>query len=120
MASANEQRSQFELLFSLCKQTDPDSLSLKLVHLLQFSPAQEARAMSAILLRRQLTRDDSYIWPRLSPTTQSSLKSILLSCIQREEVKSISKKLCDTISELASEILADNGWRELLPFMFRR
>ncbi|KAK9941431.1 hypothetical protein M0R45_018032 [Rubus argutus] len=119
MSSSNEQRSQAELLFNLCKQTDPDSLSLKLAHLLQFSPAQEARAMSAILLRKQLTRDDSYLWPRLSANTQSTLKSILLSCIQREDIKSISKKLCDTISELASGILPDNGWPELLPFMFQ-
>ncbi|KAM5575595.1 hypothetical protein ABKV19_014513 [Rosa sericea] len=75
--------------------------------------------MSAVLLRKQLTHDDSCLWPRLSLTTQSSLKSIVLSCIQREEVKSISKKLCDTISELASGILPDNGWPELLPFMFQ-
>ncbi|KAL6275144.1 hypothetical protein ACE6H2_018745 [Prunus campanulata] len=119
MSSSNEQRSQAELLFNLCKQTDPDSLSLKLAHLLQFSPAPEARAMSAILLRKQLTRDDSYLWPRLSPATQSNLKTILLTCIQREDTKSISKKLCDTISELASGILPDNAWPELLPFMFQ-
>ncbi|XP_068337995.1 uncharacterized protein [Pyrus communis] len=119
MSSANEQRSQAELLFNLCKQTDPDSLCLKLAHLLQFSPAAEARAMSAILLRKQLTRDDSYLWPRLNPTTQSSLKTILLTCIQQVDNKSISKKLCDTISELASGILPDNGWPELLPFMFQ-
>lgn len=75
--------------------------------------------MSAILLRKQLTRDDSYVWPRLSPATQSSLKSIFLACIQREEAKTIIKKLCDTISELASGILPDNGWPELLPFMFQ-
>ena len=109
MSSSNEQRSQAELLFNLCKQTDPDSLSLKLAHLLQFSPHPEGRAMSAILLRKQLTRDDSYLWPRLNPNTQSSLKSILLACIQREETKSIAKKLCDTVSELASGILPDNG-----------
>ncbi|GMN67997.1 hypothetical protein TIFTF001_037063 [Ficus carica] len=119
MSSSNEQRSQAELLFNLCKQTDPDSLSLKLAHLLQFSPHPEGRAMSAILLRKQLTRDDSYLWPRLNPNTQSSLKSILLACIQREETKSIAKKLCDTVSELASGILPDNGWPELLPFMFQ-
>ncbi|EXC34494.1 hypothetical protein L484_019091 [Morus notabilis] len=119
MSSSNEQRSQAELLFNLCKQTDPDSLSLKLAHLLQFSPHPEGRAMSAILLRKQLTRDDSYLWPRLNPNTQSSLKSILLVCIQREETKSIAKKLCDTVSELASGILPDNGWPELLPFMFQ-
>lgn len=75
--------------------------------------------MSAILLRKQLTRDDSYVWPRLSPATQSSLKSIFLACIQREEAKTITKKLCDTVSELASGILPDNGWPELLPFMFQ-
>ncbi|KAL4611944.1 uncharacterized protein LOC142606716 [Castanea sativa] len=119
MSSSNELRSQAESLFNLCKQTDPDSLSLKLAHLLQFSTHVEARAMSAILLRKQLTRDDSYLWPRLNVSTQSSLKSILLSSLQREESKSISKKLCDTVSELASGILPDNGWPELLPFMFQ-
>jgi len=119
MSTSNEQRSQAEIIFNLCKQTDPNSLALKLAHLLQFSPHVEGRAMSAILLRKQLTRDDSYVWPRLSPATQSSLKSIFLACIQREEAKTIIKKLCDTISELASGILPDNGWPELLPFMFQ-
>jgi hypothetical protein len=118
MSTSNEQRSQAENIFNLCKQTDPNSLALKLAHLLQYSPSVEARAMSAILLRKQLTRDDSYLWPQLSPSTQSSLKSIFLACVQHEEAKTITKKLCDTISELASGILPENGWPELLPFMF--
>ncbi|KAF3442233.1 hypothetical protein FNV43_RR16149 [Rhamnella rubrinervis] len=119
MSTTNDQRSQAEALFNLCKQNHADSLSLKLAHLLQASPHPEARTMSAILLRRQLTRDDSFLWPRLAPTTQATIKSILLSCLQREDTKSISKKLCDTVSELASGILPDNGWPELLPFMFQ-
>ncbi|XP_076913708.1 uncharacterized protein LOC143572424 isoform X1 [Bidens hawaiensis] len=119
MSSSNDQRSQAELLFNLCKQTDPNSLFLKLGQMLQMSPHMEARAMSAILLRKQLTQDDSLIWNRLSPATQSSLKSILLTCVQQEEAKTIMKKLCDTVSELASVILPDNGWPELLPFMFQ-
>ncbi|XP_057982849.1 uncharacterized protein LOC131167857 [Malania oleifera] len=119
MSSTNDQRSQAESLFNLCKQHHPDALSLKLVHLLHSSPHQEARAMSAILLRKQLTRDDSYIWPRLSPSTQASIKSTLLDCVHREGTKTISKKLCDTVSELASGILPDGGWPELLPFMFQ-
>nr|DAD30144.1 TPA_asm: hypothetical protein HUJ06_031612 [Nelumbo nucifera] len=119
MSSGNEQRSQAETIFNLCKQNHPDALSLKLAQLLQSSPHVEVRAMSAILLRKQLTRDDSYIWPRLSASTQSALKSHLLACVQREEAKSISKKLCDTVSELASGILPDGGWPELLPFMFQ-
>jgi hypothetical protein len=119
MSSSNETRSQAEILFNLAKQHDPNSLSLKLAQLLQFSPHLDARAMSAVLLRKLLTRDDSYLWPRLSLQTQSSLKSILLACLQQESVKSITKKLCDTVSELASGILPDNGWPELLPFMFQ-
>ncbi|PIA53962.1 hypothetical protein AQUCO_00900498v1 [Aquilegia coerulea] len=119
MSSGNEQRSQAEVLFNLCKQNHPDALSLKLVHLLESSSHVEIRAMSAILLRKQLTRDDSYIWPRLSPSTQTALKSHLLVCVQREDTKSITKKLCDTVSELASGILPDGGWPELLPFMFQ-
>ncbi|GMP53704.1 hypothetical protein CsSME_00019093 [Camellia sinensis var. sinensis] len=82
-------------------------------------PLSQARAMSAILLRKQLTRDNSYIYPNLSPPTQSTLKSTLLDCVGHETAKTISKKLCDTISELASSILPDGGWPALLPFMFQ-
>uniref|UniRef100_A0A1J3DTI8 Importin-5 n=1 Tax=Noccaea caerulescens TaxID=107243 RepID=A0A1J3DTI8_NOCCA len=119
MSSSNEQRSAAETLFNLAKQSNPDTLALKLAHLLQLSPHPEARAMAAVLLRKLLTRDDAYLWPRLSLSTQSSLKSSMLSCIQREEAKSISKKICDTVSELASGILPENGWPELLPFVFQ-
>ncbi|KAI3935949.1 hypothetical protein MKX01_021900 [Papaver californicum] len=119
MATGNQQRSEAESLFNICKQDHPDALSLKLAHLLQYSPHVEARAMAAILLRKQLTRDDSYLWPRLSQSTQSALKSQLLMCLQNEEAKQISKKLCDTVSELAAGILPENQWPELLPFMFQ-
>ena len=70
--------------------------------------------MSAILLRRQLTD----IWPRLADSTRSALKSLVLTSLQTEQIKSISKKLCDTVSELASLLLPDNSWPELLPFIF--
>ncbi|CAL0306445.1 unnamed protein product [Lupinus luteus] len=125
MSSSNDQRSHAESLFNLCKQNDPNTLSLKLAHLLHSSPHHEARAMAAILLRKQLTRlhnevdDSNYLWPRLNGNTQSTVKSLLLSSLQAEQSKSISKKLCDTVSELASGIVPDNGWPELLPFMFQ-
>ncbi|XP_028790376.1 importin-5 [Neltuma alba] len=119
LSTTNDQRSQAESLFNLCLQTHPDALFLKLAHLLQSSPRPEARTMSTILLRRQLTRQDANLWPQLAPSTQSSLKLVLLNSLQTEDVKSITKKLCDTISELASVILPDGGWPELLPFMFQ-
>ncbi|KAJ0793168.1 putative armadillo-like helical, TOG domain, importin beta family [Helianthus annuus] len=119
MSASNEQRSNAEELFNLCKQADPNRLVLKLAHMLQLSPHMEARAMSAVLLRKQLTQDESLVWNSLSPETQSSLKSVFLNCVQNEQAKTIMKKLCDAISELASVILRDNGWPELLPFMFQ-
>ncbi|KAK7826615.1 importin-5 [Quercus suber] len=114
MSSANEQRSHAESLFNLCKQSHPDALALQLSNLLQSSPRPESRTMSAILLRRQLTD----IWPRLADSTRSALKSLVLTSLQTEQIKSISKKLCDTVSELASLLLPDNSWPELLPFIF--
>ncbi|KAL2557151.1 ARM repeat superfamily protein [Forsythia ovata] len=119
MSSSNEQRSQAESIFNLIKQNDPNSLAIKLAHLLSSSLHHEARAMSAILLRKQLTRDDSFIWPQLTESTRSAIKNILLSSVQREESKSIIKKLCDTVSELASSLLPENQWPEILPFMFQ-
>ncbi|XP_020574529.1 importin-5 [Phalaenopsis equestris] len=127
MSSANELRSQAEALFNLCRDRHPDALALKLAQVLHSSQSLEIRAMAAVLLRKQVTSSSggdseespSYIWSRLSPATQSSIKSLLLSAVQREEMKSIAKKLCDTVSELASNLLPDGTWPELLPFMFQ-
>ncbi|KAL9274571.1 Importin-5-like protein [Drosera capensis] len=126
MSTSNDQRSHAESIFNLAKQSSPDALSLKLLHLLASSPHLEARAMAAVLLRRILTRSSSsdddanrFLWPRLTADTQSAIKSMLLVSVQREEAKSIAKKLCDTVSELASGIVPENNWPELLPFMFQ-
>ncbi|KAL5072312.1 hypothetical protein RYX36_011296 [Vicia faba] len=123
MSSSNDLRSQAENIFNLCKQTYPDSLILKLVQLLHTSPNPETRTMSTILLRRHLTRhhDDSFIYPHLTASTQSTLRSLLLSSLHQEPVKSIAKKLCDTVSELASALLSEDfaSWPDLLPLLFQ-
>jgi len=85
----------------------------------QVSQQLEVRAMVAILLRKLITKDDVSLWPQLSPATQNAVKGQLLLCVQREEEKSISKKLCDTVAELAAGILEEGMWPELLPFMFQ-
>ncbi|CAL0323404.1 unnamed protein product [Lupinus luteus] len=124
MSSTNDQRSYAESLFNLSKQTHPDPLFLNLANLLR-SLNPETRTISAILLRRHLTRhhDDStsssFIYPHLSLSTRASIKSLLLSSLHSEPIKSITKKLCDTVSELAASILADNDWPELLPLLFQ-
>ncbi|KAJ8645121.1 hypothetical protein MRB53_006869 [Persea americana] len=121
MSSSNQDRSEAESVFNLCKNQDPDSLALKLANILHSSPSAELRAMSAILLRKQLSPSDpSSIWRRLSPSTHSSLKSLLLSSLRRDDSsKSISRKLCDTVAELASALLPDGAWPDLLPLLLR-
>ena len=118
MSSVNEQRSQAESLFNLCRDHHPETLVVRLAHFLHSSAHHEVRAMCAVLLRKQLTSSGD-LWSRLSPTAQSDLKSVLLVSVQREDIKSISKKLCDTVAELASLLLPDNAWPEFLPFMFQ-
>ncbi|CAL9182753.1 unnamed protein product [Musa hybrid cultivar] len=127
MSSSNEQRSHAESLFNLCRDLHPDALAHKLASLLHSSPAFDLRAMSALLLRKLLTyrvgsfasdADLSYLWPRLSPSSQASLKSLLLSALHLETDRSVSKKLSDAISVLASSLLPDSAWPQLLPFLF--
>lgn len=80
--------------------------------------------MSAILLRKHLTNaasadGDSFLYPRVSESTRSTIKNTLLASLQQETTKSITKKINDTVSELAASALPDGGWPELLPFMFQ-
>ncbi|GMY16412.1 hypothetical protein FCV25MIE_11651 [Fagus crenata] len=65
MSSSNELHYMAETHFNICKQIDPDVLSLNLALLLTAPRGTDhARAMSAILLRNLLfTRDDSLPWP---------------------------------------------------------
>ncbi|KAG6751881.1 hypothetical protein POTOM_044092 [Populus tomentosa] len=121
MSSSNDQRSTAEFLFNLCKQTHPDSLLLRLTQLLSSSSVLDIRAMSAVLLRKHLTSatEDSFLYPQLTESTRSTIKNSLLSSLQHETTKSITRKINDTISELAASVLPDGGWQELLPFMFQ-
>eukprot|EP01018_Ginkgo_biloba_P022660 Gb_23625 [translate_table: standard] len=119
MSAGNKQRGHAEALFNLCKQHRPDTLVLKLLYTLQSCGQVEIRAMSAILLRKQVAKDESSLWPRLSPQTHATIKAQLLICVQREETKTIVKKLCDTVAELAAGLIEEGQWPELLPFMFQ-
>jgi importin-5 len=56
----------------------------------------------------------------LSDGGKSVVKSEMLNCIKEEPQRTITKKVCDTVSELGAVLLEDAaGWPELLPFMFQ-
>ena len=114
----NAARVQYESLFNECKK-QPDLLCLQLTRAMRTSGAQETREMASILLRRVLTKDEVSLWANLQQQTQDGVKGELLKLLQEESTRSIVRKACDTICELAAGILEEGKWPELLPFLFQ-
>ena len=114
----NAARVQYESLFNECKK-QPDLLCLQLTRAMRTSGAQETREMASILLRRVLTKDEVSLWANLQQQTQDGVKGELLKLLQEESARSIVRKACDTICELAAGILEEGKWPELLPFLFQ-
>jgi hypothetical protein len=50
-----------------------------------------------------------------TPYTQAALKGQLLKALVEEPQKSVVHKVCDTVSELAAELLDKGEWPEVLP-----
>ncbi|KAM3217892.1 hypothetical protein P3L10_022421 [Capsicum annuum] len=101
MSHSNVQRSRAESVYNFIKKNYPNQLAMKLVNHVSSAKVVESCCMSSVLLRKCVTKG----------------MVMLLRCIQVEESKSVVKKLCDAVSELASSILPVNGWPE--PFLFR-
>lgn len=58
------------------------------------------------------------LYPAITHThkhTQAAIKSELLKSLVEETEKSVLHKVCDTVSELAAELMDRNEWPELLP-----
>jgi hypothetical protein len=117
-SSDNTARTQYELLFNETKK-QPDLLCLQLVRAMRTSGAVETREMASILLRRVLTKDEVSLWANLQLQTQDGVKSELLKSLTEEGTKSITRKVCDIVCELAAGILEEGKWPELLPFLFQ-
>ncbi|RHZ18972.1 hypothetical protein DYB31_012701, partial [Aphanomyces astaci] len=81
--------------------------------------SDDVRGLAAVLLRRVLIRDEVSLWTNAAASTQHSVKTDLLHVLTYETNRSIRRKLCDTVGELASSILEEGEWEELLPCMFQ-
>ncbi|KAH9315236.1 hypothetical protein KI387_023863 [Taxus chinensis] len=113
MSTGNESRGKAEDLFNACTQKHPATLILKLVHILQYGSQPGLRSMTAVLLRKQIG-----LWSKLDECSCHAVKEQILVCLQREETKSVLRKLCDTVAELAASISEEDEWPELLSFLF--
>jgi importin-5 len=117
---ANEARSQAERQFHALRSSHPDALALSLAQLL-LSPAHPSAPIAAVLLRRLIApSSQSFVYPALSPASQSSLRALLLSAASAPALpRSVSKKLSDAVAELASFLLPSNAWPDLLTFLYK-
>ncbi|KAL6637674.1 hypothetical protein ACP70R_025246 [Stipagrostis hirtigluma subsp. patula] len=117
---ANEARSRAERQFHSLRGSHPDGLALSLAQLL-LSPAHPSAPIAAVLLRRLIApSSQSFVYPALSPASQSSLRALLLSAASAPALpRSVSKKLSDAVAELASFLLPANAWPDLLTFLYK-
>ncbi|KAF0734185.1 hypothetical protein Ae201684P_003140 [Aphanomyces euteiches] len=118
MSPENSVRNHAEMIFENMK-ADSDSTLLPLLQVIRSNLSDDVRSLAAVLLRRVLIRDEVSLWTNASADTQNRVKTDLLHVLTYETNPSIRRKLCDTVGELASSILEEGEWEELLPCMFQ-
>nr|CAG4643007.1 EOG090X00U8 [Ilyocryptus agilis] len=77
--------------------------------------------MAAVLLRRVISNEFDDFYGKLSPENQVHLKNELLATIQSETQTGMRRKICEVVSELARQLLDEDGnnlWPEFLRFLF--
>lgn len=85
--------------------------------------SEEARQMSAVLLRRIFSNDFLDFYPKLSPDNQLQLKQQVILAIQNEQQSvQLRNKVCEVAAEVARNLIDDDGnnqWPEFLQFLFQ-
>ena len=66
-----------------------------------------------------LTKDEPSLWAALTPASQAAVRSGLLAAVRSEPTRYVTRKVCDTVSELAGATIEASPWDELLPFVFQ-
>ncbi|XP_076324305.1 importin-5-like isoform X2 [Tachypleus tridentatus] len=83
--------------------------------------SDEVRQLGAVLLRRVISGDFEHFFPKLNSESQAQLKNQLLLTVQQDLSPQLRKKVCDAASELARNLIDEDGnnhWPEFLKFLF--
>lgn len=122
LSSDNQSRKQHEAQLGQLRQEHPNQLVLSLIFILNTGDNM-LKALAAVLLRQMFSvLDKNSLWLTLSPEVHEVSKKQLLESLKTEQDRTVRHKLCDTISELGTNILSSKGkrgtWEELVPFIF--
>jgi hypothetical protein len=116
LSSDNNTRALAEQSFNALKVDDGEGLVLGMLTCLRFSTTIALRSIAAVLLRQILVKEDDTVYSRMRPEAQRILKEQLIIALQSELDPNINQKVGDTIGELASILLEEDGWPEILSF----
>eukprot|EP00879_Flechtneria_rotunda_P032117 GHRR01035274.1.p1 GENE.GHRR01035274.1~~GHRR01035274.1.p1 ORF type:complete len:211 (+),score=79.96 GHRR01035274.1:166-798(+) len=114
LSTDNDSRQQAERVYEALK-AHPDACLELLLRTMRQSEKLEHRSFCAIMLRKALTQSEPNIWTNSSPQMQATIKSELLKALVEERENTVVKKVCDTVSELAADLLDKSAWPEILP-----
>lgn len=81
------------------------------------SLGDDARQMSAVLLRRLFSTEFLDFYEKLPPESKTQLKEQVLLAIQQEQTEQMRHKVCDVAAEVARNLIDDDGnnqWPEFL------
>jgi hypothetical protein len=117
----NNIRQQAEQHYNNLKKSQPALLVTNLLAQLRGSSDRDLREFSAVLLRGLIgLRDTENVYTNLDANVQNNLRTILLQiALETANQTTLSKKVCDTIGELAIVIQVTSHWQELLPWIFQ-
>lgn len=81
------------------------------------SLGDDARQMSAVLLRRLFSTEFMDFYDKLSDPQKKELKDQILLAIQQDQTEQLRHKVCDVAAEVARNLIDDDGnnqWPEFL------
>eukprot|EP01117_Protostelium_nocturnum_P017390 TRINITY_DN7083_c0_g1_i2.p1 TRINITY_DN7083_c0_g1~~TRINITY_DN7083_c0_g1_i2.p1 ORF type:complete len:1021 (-),score=279.53 TRINITY_DN7083_c0_g1_i2:1847-4909(-) len=115
----NANRKRAEEIYEETKK-NPDFLVGSLFQCIRSNADTTTRNLCCVLLRRAIGTSINSLWKNLSPQTQLAVKSQLLETLSTEQTEETRTQLKNVTTELAREILDEEGgeWPELLMFLF--
>lgn len=81
------------------------------------SLGDDARQMSAVLLRRLFSSEFMDFYDKLPDQQKKELKDQILLAIQQDQTEQLRHKVCDVAAEVARNLIDDDGnnqWPEFL------
>ncbi|KAH3757573.1 ARM family protein [Pelomyxa schiedti] len=84
-------------------------------------PDEAMRQLAATLLCQVLGKNKykTKTWSLLVPEQKQVITQMLMQSTAKELSRPVMRKVCDCISYLGSKLIPQNGWPELLPFLFQ-